>query len=98
MAEGNDERQVASTVLVARMEQFASGTDVSLVAANAIESAIILLFPEDEELQELADLLAQYRPGGGDHLYSEAEMRPWVAAGRERVGLLGARTAESPPR
>ncbi len=50
--------------------------DRSLEAAHRIEGFIATSLPEDDELQEFADSLAQYRPEGGDYLYSYEQMRP----------------------
>jgi len=49
--------------------------DISLGAAGRIEGHIAGSFPEDDELQDLADSLAQYRPEGGEYLYSYEDMR-----------------------
>lgn len=82
--------------LAARMERFASGQDCSLAAANVIEGEIAIIFPEDDELQELAEDLAQYQPEGGDHLYSEADLRPrmikWCEAVQRRFGACRSET------
>jgi hypothetical protein len=50
--------------------------DISLEAANRIEGCIAGSLPEDDELQDLADSLAEYRPDGGEYLYSYKDMRP----------------------
>jgi hypothetical protein len=83
---GSEQSQVAA--LLERMERFARGEDCSLAAANFIEGEIATIFPEDDELQELAELLAQYRPGGGEFLWSEDDVRPrmtrWCEVLRQR--------------
>ena len=58
--------------------QFMSGgpEDITREAAHRIEGLIASTLPEDDELQEFAESLAQYRPEGGDYLYSYKEMRP----------------------
>jgi hypothetical protein len=55
------EDEVPVEMLIARTERFAHGGDCSLDAAREIEGGIATLFDEDDELQELADMLAQYR-------------------------------------
>jgi hypothetical protein len=67
------------------LEVFVSGTDRSVKFANEIEGQIALEFPEDHPVQELAEELAQYRPGGGDFLISESEMLPIVAKWLARI-------------
>lgn len=63
--------------------------DPSLVNARAIESGLVELADTgaDERLafDDLASQLAQYRPEGGDSLYSAAEMRPIVARALSRL-------------
>lgn len=62
------------------LEAFAIGPDRSLQAAREIEGAIAESLPAQHALQELAEDFAQYSPGGGDRLYSEAQLVPKVAA------------------
>ncbi|WP_139225821.1 hypothetical protein [Paracidovorax konjaci] len=56
-------------------KKFISGEDVSLKCANALEVAIDDAFPDDEEMQAVVLMLASYRPGGGDYLYNERDVR-----------------------
>jgi hypothetical protein len=57
------------------IKQFVAG-DTSLHIANQIEALIANGFPEEHPAQDLAEMLAQYRPGGGDFLYSEQDVLP----------------------
>ena len=59
--------------LRALLESFKSGENQSLQIAQKIESIICIEYAENHPLQELAEFLAQYRPGGGEGLYSETE-------------------------
>jgi len=52
----------------------ASEAAISVEASNRIEGCIAASLPEDDELQELAVSLGQYRPEGGDYLYSYMDM------------------------
>jgi len=72
------------------LEIVASGKDRSITTARQIEGQIATTFPSDHAIQDLADAFAQYRPGGGDFLFSEADMMPQVARwlARARDGLL----------
>ena len=55
------------------IQRFLAG-DSSLAIANEIEAAIATTYPNDHPAQEIAELLAQYTPGGGDYLYSEKDL------------------------
>ena len=65
--------------LIALMESFVSGEAISVNDANKLEGALLECSPERPELEDLADDLAQYRPGGGDFLYNYVQMKPKVA-------------------
>ena len=62
------------------LELFNRGPNRSLEAAREIEGVIASSLPPDHPLQELAEDFSQYRPGGGEYLYSEAELLPKIAA------------------
>ncbi|MES2675938.1 MAG: hypothetical protein V4660_17000 [Pseudomonadota bacterium] len=55
------------------LESFKSGENQSLPIAQKIESIICTEYAENHPLQELAEFLAQYRPGGGEFLHCETE-------------------------
>jgi hypothetical protein len=59
--------------------------DVSVRAAGEIEGCIAELVGEDDVLMEFADDLAQYRPEGGESLYSFADVRPRAQAALDEV-------------
>jgi hypothetical protein len=59
--------------------------DVSVRAVGEIEGCIAELVGEDDELMEFAADLAQYRPEGGEYLYSYADMRPRAQAALDEV-------------
>ena len=52
------------------------GTDVSIGAANALEVLLSELFEDDDDVDEMIVMLAMYRPGGGEFLYSIQDLRP----------------------
>jgi len=54
------------------VQQFVSGADTSIRAANEIEVALDDGLPEDEYVQETVEMLAMYRPGGGEFLFDTA--------------------------
>jgi hypothetical protein len=54
---------------------FISGHDVSLRSANEIETWIDDEFPDDDYMQETVEMLACYRPGGGDWILGESAIQ-----------------------
>lgn len=60
--------------LIRWIELFISGEDISLTVANLIEVGIDDMFPDDCYMQDAVDMLASYRPGGGDYLYDECSV------------------------
>jgi len=61
--------------LIDKINTFKNGEN-SLKYANEIEGELIELFLDDDEVMEEATAFALYRPGGGDHLVNEMQMKP----------------------
>ena len=57
--------------LIELIDTFTTLQDISVAHANEIELAIDDEFPDDEYMQDVVEMLASYRPGGGDYLYDE---------------------------
>jgi len=55
--------------LLALMDKFISGEDTSIELANQIEVLLDDGFPEDDVIQMTVEMLAMYRPYGGDFLF-----------------------------
>lgn len=53
------------------LQRIVAQRDFSLNAADALVAVILKEFPDDQRFEELLDILAQYRPGGGEFLYNE---------------------------
>jgi hypothetical protein len=70
---------MATEELITLMEQFVSGEAISLADAKRLEGLLLESAPALPELEDLADDLAAYQPGGGDHLYDFEQMKPRVA-------------------
>ncbi|OSZ63595.1 hypothetical protein CAP40_17875 [Sphingomonas sp. IBVSS2] len=51
------------------IENFVSGSDTSIESANEIEVALDDQFPSDDYLQQTVEMLAMYRPEGGEFLF-----------------------------
>jgi hypothetical protein len=51
------------------VQRFVSGVDTSIGAANEIEVALDDGFPEDDYVRQTVEMLAMYRPGGGEALF-----------------------------
>jgi hypothetical protein len=70
---------MATDDLITLMERFVSGDAISLADAKRLEGRLLEAVSEVPELEDLADDLAQYQPGGGDYLYDFERMKPRVA-------------------
>ena len=57
------------------VQQIVSGTDTSIEAANAIEVALDDIFPNDDYVQQTVEMLAMYRPEGGEFLFDTSAIR-----------------------
>jgi hypothetical protein len=71
------------------LDRFVTGEDVSLAAANRLEVLLSDAFPDDDLVQDRVDDLAQYRPGGGDFLFDEKEMRSRLSRLRDYLAKPG---------
>ena len=56
------------------IQAFVSGTDCSIDAANEIEVALDDGFPDDDYVQQTVEMLAMYRPEGGQFLLDTIAM------------------------
>jgi hypothetical protein len=54
--------------------RFVSGLDTSIKAANEIEVALDD-YPGDDFVEETVQMLAMYRPGGGEYLFDMAAIK-----------------------
>lgn len=79
--------KTTSPELASLLDRFVTGEDVSLAAANRIEVLLSDGFPDDELVQDRAGDLAQYRPGGGDFLFDEEEMRSRLSRLRDYLTM-----------
>jgi hypothetical protein len=57
------------------VQRFISGADTSTEAANKIEVALDDSFPDDDYVQQTVEMLAMYRPEGGEFLLDVAAIR-----------------------
>ena len=57
------------------VQRFVSGTDTSIEAVNEIEVALDDSFPDDDYVQQTVEMLAMYRPEGGEFLFDTAAIR-----------------------
>ena len=58
-----------------RIQRFIAGTDVSLESVGLIEVGLDDAFPDNDWIADKVLMLASYRPGGGENLYDEAQVR-----------------------
>ena len=63
-------------IMISHIEQlasrFVSRTDTSIESANEIEVALDDAFPDDDYVQQTVEMLAMYRPEGGEFLFDRA--------------------------
>ena len=71
--------------IIELIDKFISKQNVSIAHANAIEVAIGDEFPDDEYMQDVVEILASYRPGGGDYLYDEQTVINKLLKMKERL-------------
>lgn len=74
-----------NTSLAELLAKFINGEDVSIASANAIEVALDEAFPDDDLMQDTVLMLASYRPGGGDFLYGEQQVRRQLEKALKRL-------------
>jgi hypothetical protein len=72
-------------VLVTMIDEALSRGALSLEEARRIEGRILSDCPGDEQLEEIADTLALYRPGSGEYLLSEEDVFPLLRKARSIV-------------
>lgn len=56
------------------LETFISGQDRSLTMANRLEVALDEAWPIDDGVQKVVEMLAAYRPCGGEFLFNEEQL------------------------
>jgi hypothetical protein len=77
--EAHETARARRAELIARIERFIDGSDVSLESAGLIEVGLDDAFPDNDRISETVLMLASYRPGGGASLHDEAAMRAELA-------------------
>ena len=71
------------------MGAFLSGEDRTLAMAGRIEVALEDLMGDEEPYASVVLALASYRPGGGEFLYNEAEIIPFVRVAFDAIACRG---------
>jgi hypothetical protein len=61
--------------LMERIQRFIAGTDVSQESVGLIEVGLDDAFPDNDWIADKVLMLASYRPGGGENLYDEGQVR-----------------------
>lgn len=60
--------------LIENLNLFINGKNQSNKIAREIESQLLSEYPDDDFIEDVTDMLAQYQQGGGDFLFSEDEV------------------------
>jgi hypothetical protein len=63
------------SVIEKLVQRFVSDVDTSIEAASEIELALDNSFPDDDYMQQTVEMLAMYRPEGGEFLFGTAAIR-----------------------
>ena len=61
--------------LTERIQRFIDGVDVTVESARLIEAGLDDAFPDNDWISDKVLMLAGYRPGGGEQLYDEDQIR-----------------------
>jgi hypothetical protein len=62
-------KRLAIFRVISLIDRFVSGADTSIASASEIEVALDDAFPDDDYLQQTVEILAMYRPEGGEYLF-----------------------------
>ena len=73
--EAHDTARARRAELIERIERFIDGSDVSIASAGLIEVGLDDAFPDNDWVSDKVLMLASYRPGGGESLVDEAQVR-----------------------
>jgi len=64
-----------SSLMDRLVQRFVSEVDTSITAANEIDVALDNGFPQDDYVQQTVEMLAMYRPEGGEFLFGTAAIK-----------------------
>jgi len=70
------------------LDEFVTGRDTALHASGRLEVLLDDTFPEDDTVQEIVEVLARYRPGGGEFLFDTSEVQDRLARLKIYLGPL----------
>ena len=62
-------KRLAISRIISLIDRFVSGAYTSIASASEIEFALDDVFPDDDYLQQTVEMLAMYRPEGGEYLF-----------------------------
>lgn len=75
----------------ALFDEFISSQHPSIALANEIEVALDDEFPDDDYVQHTVEMLARYRPEGGEYLFSTEAIRIRLRETRDYLSKCGGR-------
>jgi hypothetical protein len=61
--------------ILSLIDSFISGSNTDMENANQLETMIDDNYPDDDFLQETVEILACYRPEGGDFLFNTEQVK-----------------------
>jgi hypothetical protein len=76
---------MAKAEIIALIDRFISGVDISLAAANRLEVLLDDAWPEDDFVQGTVEMLACYRPEGGEWIVDVRAVQQRLVETRRRL-------------
>lgn len=70
------------------IDDFVSGKKANMETANLLETMLDDTYPEDDYLQETVEILACYRPEGGDFLFNTEQVKKRLSETRKYLSEL----------
>lgn len=80
---------MAISEIKAILDGFIAGVDTSIEAANRLEVLLDDNYPDDDFLQETVEILACYRPEGGDFLFDTDQVTSRLVETKKHLEKLG---------
>ena len=74
--------------IISLIDSFISGERANIETANLLETMLDDNYPEDDYLQETVEILACYRPEGGDFLFNTEQVKKRLSETKKHLNEL----------
>jgi hypothetical protein len=74
--------------ILSLIDSFISDSNTDMEHANQLETLIDDNYPDDDFLQETVEILACYRPEGGDFLFNTDQVKKRLIETKEYLSVL----------